>query len=209
MRVHIRHYSPFVIKPELQTRLREHTTSRSRRAKRARFAVTSAQRKRAHATLKRARGMPGARSARSPACSVESTRGSHHGHTGKHPAFPTQFLTVSFVLLCLMRGGNRTETIQDLNANGSERDSTVKVTSADGSSKTIQYDHAGTGTVDLTQISTIVRNADGSSVTTQTDLNGDKSLRDETVTTLTPMGCRRPHSMTTQAVAPSIWPPRT
>src|SRR6478736_5038077 len=206
MRVHIRHYSPFVIKPELQTRLREHTTSRSRRAKRARFAVTSAQRKRAHATLKRARGMPGARSARSPACSVESTRGSHHG---KHPAFPTQFLTVSFVLLCLMRGGNRTETIQDLNANGSERDSTVKVTSADGSSKTIQYDHAGTGTVDLTQISTIVRNADGSSVTTQTDLNGDKSLRDETVTTLTPMGCRRPHSMTTQAVAPSIWPPRT
>jgi len=87
-----------------------------------------------------------------------------------------------------MRGGNRTETIQDLNANGSERDSTVKVTSADGSSKTIQYDHAGTGTVDLTQISTIVRNADGSSVTTQTDLNGDKSLRDETVTTLSADG---------------------
>src|SRR4051794_35260354 len=30
----------------------------------------------------RARGMPGARCARSRACSVESTRVSHHGHTG-------------------------------------------------------------------------------------------------------------------------------
>jgi len=32
--------------------------------------------------------MPGARCARSRACSVESTRVSHHGHTGKHPASP-------------------------------------------------------------------------------------------------------------------------
>jgi hypothetical protein len=35
----------------------------------------------------RARGMPGAQCARSRACSVESTRVSHHGHTGitRHP----------------------------------------------------------------------------------------------------------------------------
>ena len=35
----------------------------------------------------RAQGMPGAQRARSPACSVESTRGSHHGHAGT-PGIP-------------------------------------------------------------------------------------------------------------------------
>jgi hypothetical protein len=40
--------------------------------------------------------MPGARRARSPACSVESTRGSHHGHAGT-PGIPrAMVLTVSF-----------------------------------------------------------------------------------------------------------------
>ena len=41
----------------------------------------------------RAQGMPGARCARSRAWCVESTRVSHHGHTGKRPAFPAQWLT--------------------------------------------------------------------------------------------------------------------
>jgi hypothetical protein len=45
---------------------------------------------------RRAQGMPGARRARSPACSVESTRGSHHGHAGT-PGIPrAMVLTVSF-----------------------------------------------------------------------------------------------------------------
>jgi hypothetical protein len=35
--------------------------------------------------------MPGAQCARSRACRVESTRVSHHGHTGNHPAFPAQW----------------------------------------------------------------------------------------------------------------------
>jgi hypothetical protein len=39
----------------------------------------------------RAQGMPGARCARSRAWCVESTRVSHHGHTGKRPAFPAQW----------------------------------------------------------------------------------------------------------------------
>jgi hypothetical protein len=40
--------------------------------------------------------MPGARRARSPACSVVSTRGSHHGHAGT-PGIPrAMVLTVSF-----------------------------------------------------------------------------------------------------------------
>ena len=43
--------------------------------------------------------MPGAQCTRSRACSVESTRVSHHGRTGNHPAFPhAMVLTVSFVL---------------------------------------------------------------------------------------------------------------
>jgi len=42
--------------------------------------------------------MPGARCARSLVCSVESTRVSHHGHTGS-PGIPyAMVLTVSFVL---------------------------------------------------------------------------------------------------------------
>jgi hypothetical protein len=35
--------------------------------------------------------MPGARCARSRAWCVDSTRVSHHGHTGKRPAFPAQW----------------------------------------------------------------------------------------------------------------------
>src|SRR5258706_14607908 len=35
--------------------------------------------------------MPGARCARSLACEIKSTRVSHHGHTGNHPAFPAQW----------------------------------------------------------------------------------------------------------------------
>jgi hypothetical protein len=46
----------------------------------------------------RAQGMPGARCARSLACKIESTRVSHHGHTGS-PGIPrAMVLTVSFVL---------------------------------------------------------------------------------------------------------------
>jgi hypothetical protein len=35
---------------------------------------------------------------RSRVCSVESTRVSHHGHTGNRPAFPAQWFTAYFVL---------------------------------------------------------------------------------------------------------------
>src|SRR5258708_21361423 len=39
----------------------------------------------------RAQGMPGAQCARSLVCKKTSTRASHHGHTGNHPAFPAQW----------------------------------------------------------------------------------------------------------------------
>jgi hypothetical protein len=45
--------------------------------------------------------MPGARCARSRACRVESTRVSHHGHTGITRHSPRNGLTVSFVLLVI------------------------------------------------------------------------------------------------------------
>src|SRR6202040_612096 len=47
----------------------------------------------------RAWGMPGARCTRSRAWCVVNTRVSHHGYTGKRPAFPhANGFTVSFVL---------------------------------------------------------------------------------------------------------------
>src|SRR5882757_10672983 len=46
----------------------------------------------------RAQGMPGARCARSRACRVESTRVSHHGHTGITRHSPRNGFTVSFVI---------------------------------------------------------------------------------------------------------------
>jgi len=61
------------------------TASRSRRASTRGLPWTSALR------TQRAQGMPGARCARSRAWCVESTRVSHHGHTGNRPAFPAQW----------------------------------------------------------------------------------------------------------------------
>ena len=46
----------------------------------------------------RAQGMPGARSARSLACSVKNTRVSHHGHTGFTRHSPRNGFTAYFVL---------------------------------------------------------------------------------------------------------------
>jgi hypothetical protein len=52
------------------------TASRSRRLKRARFAINF------RPLIQRAQGMPGAQCARSRAWCVVNTRVSHHGHTG-------------------------------------------------------------------------------------------------------------------------------
>jgi hypothetical protein len=70
---------------DFQTALLVATSSRSRGALRPRFAINFPPSK------QRAQGMPGARCAHSRAWCVESTRVSHHGHTGKRPAFPAQW----------------------------------------------------------------------------------------------------------------------
>jgi hypothetical protein len=80
--------------------------------------------------------------------------------------------------------GSKTETITNTSANGTVLSQSVKTTSADGGTKTTAIDSTVDGTVDLTQLSTIVLNSDGSTTITQQDENGDGSLRDETVTAL-------------------------
>jgi hypothetical protein len=83
---------------------------------------------------------------------------------------------------------SRTETVSDLNADGSLVDRTVTQTSADGRTKTIARDLDGNGSIDLTTSSTMVTGADGSVATTLQEFNGDGSLRDATVTTLSADG---------------------
>ena len=84
--------------------------------------------------------------------------------------------------------GSRTQTVTDLNSNGSVRDSNVTTTSADGRTKTITTDFNGDGVIDLTQVSSMVTNADGSVTTTQKDSNNNGLLKDETITTLSADG---------------------
>ena len=78
--------------PVAHSRYRFHisnSTSRSRRTICASFALSlpPSDIRGSSATPRGEQGMPGAWCARSPACSVESTRGSHHGHTGT-PGIP-------------------------------------------------------------------------------------------------------------------------
>ena len=86
-------------------------------------------------------------------------------------------------LILLNSNGSRTETISTFNADSSLRSKTVTTTSADGLSKTVQWDATGGGTFSLTESDTTVLGADGSQVTTITHRNGDNSLRDQTVST--------------------------
>src|SRR5262249_40489484 len=84
--------------------------------------------------------------------------------------------------------GSRTQTISDLNSNGSVRDREVTTISADGRTKTTTTDFNGDGVIDLTQVSSMVTNLDGSVTTTQKDTSNNNLLRDETVTTLSADG---------------------
>jgi trimeric autotransporter adhesin len=88
--------------------------------------------------------------------------------------------------------GTRTETETNYagsgTAAGNKVGSSVTVTTADGSSKSVATDFDGNDTTDLTATSTIVHNADGSTTTTATHLNGDGSLRNRTVTDLSDDG---------------------
>jgi hypothetical protein len=56
------------------------------------------------ATPRGERGMPGARCTRGRACRVVSTRVSHHGRTGNHPAFPHATVLTAYFALSLVTG---------------------------------------------------------------------------------------------------------
>ena len=78
--------------------------------------------------------------------------------------------------------GSRTETVICQNADGSLRYRIVTATSADGLSKTVQWDDTGSGTFNRTETDVNVLNADGGKTETITDLNPDGSIHDQTVT---------------------------
>lgn len=88
--------------------------------------------------------------------------------------------------------GTRTETVTNYAGSGTalanKVGQQVSVTSVDGGSKSIANDLDGNGTIDLTSASSIARNLDGSTTITETNTNGDSSLRGRTVTDLSADG---------------------
>jgi Ca2+-binding RTX toxin-like protein len=79
--------------------------------------------------------------------------------------------------------GSSVDTVSVFNNDGSLNLKTITTTSADGRSRTIQFDIDGNGSIDRTLSETTVVNAGGGSTTTQTALNADGSLHDKTVVT--------------------------
>ncbi|AZG75281.1 DUF4214 domain-containing protein [Methylocystis rosea] len=77
--------------------------------------------------------------------------------------------------------GSYSTTISDLNRDGSLRDRTKTLLSADNLSLTTQVDANGDGVWDVTTTDVTIINADGSRTQTVTNLNADGSKRDKTV----------------------------
>ena len=98
--------------------------------------------------------------------------------------------------------GSRTETVSDLNADGSLKDKWITTSSATGLSQTTQWDRDGDGVIDATHTDVTALNNDGSRTETVTDLNHDGSLKDRTVATTSANGL----SVTTQR---DMTPPST
>ena len=79
--------------------------------------------------------------------------------------------------------GSKTDTVTNLNADGTTHDQTVTASSADGRTVTVQWTIGGVSSTELKEV-----NADGSVTTTDSDFNGDGSLRDRLVTTVSADG---------------------
>jgi Ca2+-binding RTX toxin-like protein len=78
--------------------------------------------------------------------------------------------------------GSTIETVTCLN-DGKMAYQIVTTTSANGLSRTTQWDDTGAGTPDLTETNVATLNADGSTVKSSTHTNADGSLHDRTITT--------------------------
>jgi hypothetical protein len=79
--------------------------------------------------------------------------------------------------------GSTTIDNKAFNADGSLANETISTISADGLSKTIDFDDSGNGIIDHVQTDNTVLNADGSTTETLSDFNGAGVLEDSTVTT--------------------------
>lgn len=79
--------------------------------------------------------------------------------------------------------GSVTTDIVGDNADGSEAFENIVTVSADGLSKTTEYDDAGNGIINRSQTDNTVDNADGSTTVTITSFDANGSKTDQTVTT--------------------------
>lgn len=84
--------------------------------------------------------------------------------------------------------GSRLQTITDSSANATMLSKTVTTTSADGHTRTTQFDLDGNGSFDRTLSQVMTVNADGSTVSTGTETNADNSVRDKVVTSISADG---------------------
>ncbi|UVK54897.1 DUF4214 domain-containing protein [Mesorhizobium sp. AR02] len=82
----------------------------------------------------------------------------------------------------LNANGSKTETLTNSKSDGSLLSKTVRTTSANGLTVSIQQDTTGSGSFNQGQTDSTAALADGSVVRTVSDLNGDGSLRDKIIT---------------------------
>ncbi|MEY9427047.1 hypothetical protein ABH975_002362 [Bradyrhizobium ottawaense] len=87
--------------------------------------------------------------------------------------------------------GSRTETVSSFNEDNSLRSRVVTLTSADHLTKTTQYDSAGSGIFDRSDVETVAVGSDGGITTTQQVFNADASLRSKVITVLSADGLSR------------------
>src|SRR5262249_38953459 len=90
--------------------------------------------------------------------------------------------------IALQANGSVVDTVSDLAPNGTLKDRTIATTSADGRTRTSQLDVDGDSVIDLTRVQSVAGGAGGSSVTTTTEYNGNGTLRDRTVVTVSADG---------------------
>jgi len=87
-----------------------------------------------------------------------------------------------------LANGDVVKTVTNLAAGGQPLHKTVETISATGLTRSVKVDLDGNGTFDVTTSDVTVLNANGSRTTTRSHLNGDGSLRDKTVTTVSATG---------------------
>jgi hypothetical protein len=79
--------------------------------------------------------------------------------------------------------GSQVDTITDLGLLGIVEDQTITTTSADGLTKTTQWDFDGSGTTQRTRTDVVVKNVDGSTTETVTDMDSDGLLHQKSIQT--------------------------